>query len=132
MNSSWKQNFRRKAFLKPGTWNLNVELRTMNETQGTQQTQTTIIVPAYNEESGLPVVLEKLFRIINEGSEASPGTSDPGHRTYEVIIVDDGSTDRTSEVASRFPCRVIRHEKNLGKGEAESNEAQTKGGPDRI
>lgn len=65
---------------------------------------TTIIVPAFNEEKGLPVVLSKIFNV---------GDSD-----YEVIVVDDGSTDRTGELASRFPCRVLRHKVNKGKGEA--------------
>lgn len=70
----------------------------------TQQTQTSIVVPAYNEERGLPIVLEKIFKVINE--------------SYEVIVVDDGSNDRTLEVASQFSCRLIRHEVNRGKGEA--------------
>lgn len=35
-----------------------------------------------------------------------------------VIVVDDGSTDGTFQVASAYPVRVIRHEKNLGKGMA--------------
>jgi len=78
---------------------LNFELRPLN-----RQIQTTIIVPAYNEESGLPIVLGKLFNFL-DGS-------------YEVIVVDDGSTDRSSEVASQFPCQVIRQEPNQGKGEA--------------
>jgi len=71
---------------------------------GQQHITTSIIVPAYNEEGGLPIVMEKVFKVIN-GS-------------YEVIVVDDGSDDRTSEVASQFPCHVIRHEVNRGKGEA--------------
>jgi histidinol-phosphate phosphatase family protein len=63
-----------------------------------------VIVPAYNEERALPIVLAKIFGVID--------------RRYELIVVDDGSTDRTAEVASQFPCRVIRHEVNRGKGEA--------------
>jgi len=70
----------------------------------TDQPTTTIIIPAYNEEEGLPVVLNKIFNIID--------------KTYEVIVVDDGSDDKTYEVASQFPCRAIKHRINKGKGEA--------------
>ena len=65
---------------------------------------TTIIVPALNEEAGLHIVLSKLFQLIDD--------------SYEVIVIDDGSTDKTSEVARQFPCRLIQHEVNQGKGEA--------------
>ena len=68
------------------------------------QVKTTIIIPAYKEEQGLPIVLEKIFKIVDD--------------TYEVIVVDDGSPDKTSEKASSFACRLIRHEQNQGKGEA--------------
>lgn len=64
----------------------------------------TVIVPAYDEEQGLAVVLDKLFQVVDE--------------SYEVIVVDDGSTDRTAEVARGFPCRLIQHEANKGKGQA--------------
>ena len=64
----------------------------------------TIIIPAWREEKGLPVVLSKVYQIIDD--------------TYEVIVVDDGSDDGTYRVASQFPCRFIRHEVNKGKGEA--------------
>jgi glycosyltransferase involved in cell wall biosynthesis len=66
--------------------------------------QTSIIIPAYNEEAGLPVVLKKLYTIIDN--------------SYEVIIVDDGSIDKTGQIASQFSCKVITHQTNLGKGEA--------------
>jgi len=72
--------------------------------QASKQISNTIIVPAYNEEEGLPIVLRKLFNLIGNN--------------YEVIVVDDGSTDGTFKVASQFPCRLIRHEVNRGKGEA--------------
>jgi glycosyltransferase involved in cell wall biosynthesis len=64
----------------------------------------TIVIPAYNEEEGLPVVLDSLRRSVN------------GHS--EVLVVDDGSSDATSSVASLFRCGVIRHGRNRGKGEA--------------
>ncbi len=36
----------------------------------------------------------------------------------EVIVCDDGSTDMTATIAERLGARVIRHERNMGKGEA--------------
>lgn len=64
----------------------------------------TVIIPAYNEEQGLAVVLDKLFQVVGD--------------TYEVIVVDDGSTDRTADVARCFSCRLIQHKVNKGKGQA--------------
>jgi glycosyltransferase involved in cell wall biosynthesis len=43
------------------------------------QMKATIIIPAYKEEQGLPIVLQKLFKIVAD--------------TYEVIVVDNGSPD---------------------------------------
>lgn len=70
----------------------------------TRDIKYSLIIPAYNEEEGLPVVLNDVFELINE--------------SFEIIVVDDGSTDRTREVAQRFPCRVISHNQNSGKGAA--------------
>ena len=64
----------------------------------------TIIIPAYNEEKGLPVVLNKLFKVIDS--------------RYEVIVVDDGSKDNTSKITDSFPVKLIKHDINKGKGEA--------------
>lgn len=69
-----------------------------------ESSKTSIIIPAYNEEAGLPIVLEKLFTLIDEN--------------YEVIVVDDGSIDATKQIASQFPCTLIVHENNCGKAEA--------------
>ncbi len=69
-----------------------------------QHITTSIIVPVFNEEAGLPTVLDKLFKLRGNG--------------YEVIVIDDGSTDKSWEVARQFPCRLIKHELNRGKGEA--------------
>jgi glycosyltransferase involved in cell wall biosynthesis len=65
---------------------------------------TTIVIPAYDEEDGLLAVLNELYGVIDDG--------------YEVLVVDDGSTDATLDVARRFPCRVVKHATNSGKGAA--------------
>src|SRR4030042_2028263 len=66
--------------------------------------KTSIIVPAYNEEEGIGVVLERILKAVDG--------------VCEVIVVDDGSHDKTSEVASRYPCCIIRHGVNKGKAAA--------------
>ena len=63
-----------------------------------------IILPAYNEAEALPTVLSDLQRVVDD--------------RYEIIVVDDGSTDNTVAVASDYPCRVIAHQFNRGKGAA--------------
>lgn len=72
-----------------------------------------IIVPALNEEKGLSLVLKKLLalsRKIGEGPLAT-GT--------ELVVVDDGSRDRTAQVASQFQgVTVLRNQKTLGYGAA--------------
>ena len=62
------------------------------------------VVPAYNE---VPRIARVLTVLLSHSAIS------------EVIVVDDGSTDATSEVAKRSGVRtVIRHEKNRGKGAA--------------
>jgi len=63
-----------------------------------------IIIPAYNEEEGLPVVLEKIVKIIDD--------------SFEILVVNDGSTDNTALVAQKYSCRLINHSINQGKGKA--------------
>ena len=68
----------------------------------------TIVVPVYNEEHTIGRVLEALV------AQSIPGD-------FEIIVVDDGSTDRTREMlqASWHSRHVhIRHETNRGKGAA--------------
>jgi glycosyltransferase involved in cell wall biosynthesis len=72
--------------------------------------QLSIIVPSFNEELRLPRSLELIAAYVN----ASKGSS-------EVLVVDDGSTDRTAEVAASFSdrianLRVLKNGENRGKG----------------
>jgi glycosyltransferase involved in cell wall biosynthesis len=66
-----------------------------------------VLIPVYNEER----TLERLLDAVEERPEVS-----------ELVIVDDGSTDRTPEILSardfKVTARVIRHERNRGKGAA--------------
>jgi glycosyltransferase involved in cell wall biosynthesis len=62
-----------------------------------------IIIPAYNEESGIVPLLESMVRL---------GIC----QQHEVIVVDDGSTDETARLAGKFPIRVLKHEANKGYG----------------
>jgi glycosyltransferase involved in cell wall biosynthesis len=65
----------------------------------------TIIVPAYNEEKTVGHVLSEAISIMDE-------TDVP----YEIIVVDDGSTDKTGLIASGHKVTLITNEKNRGKG----------------
>lgn len=60
----------------------------------------TALVPAYNEEEGLGDTLESLLR------QTEP--------YYEIIVVDDGSTDKTREIALNYGVTVLSPPANLG------------------
>ena len=71
-----------------------------------------VIIPAYNEESGITAILDRVLSIRPE--LASMGIAGP-----EVIVVDDGSRDQTRAIVSRYPnVRLICHEQNRGYGGA--------------
>jgi glycosyltransferase involved in cell wall biosynthesis len=65
-----------------------------------------IAIPALNEQETVGDVLRGLPNDM------------PGVRSRALVVVDDGSTDRTSEVARAAGARVIRHRRNLGLGQA--------------
>jgi glycosyltransferase involved in cell wall biosynthesis len=67
----------------------------------------TIVVPAYNEEHGIRPVVEKL-------RDAMTGFP----YEFEILVVDDGSKDRTAEEAEAAGVRVVQHRQNRGYGEA--------------
>jgi glycosyltransferase involved in cell wall biosynthesis len=65
-----------------------------------------VLVPAYNEEDSLEKFLKDLKLALSNTD-----------REYEIIVIDDGSTDKTYSVASNFPdVKVVRHPYNKGYG----------------
>jgi glycosyltransferase involved in cell wall biosynthesis len=72
-----------------------------------------IIIPAYNEEKRLPAALDRVVEYLRRG----------GWPFAEILVVDDGSTDGTVQVAEQaradYPAlRVLRNPGNRGKGYA--------------
>ena len=75
----------------------------------TELRQLTILIPLYNEDESLPELHDWLVRVVTEN-----------HYTYEILFVDDGSTDTSWDVieqlARRNPhVRGIRFNRNYGK-----------------
>ena len=73
-----------------------------------------VIVPAYNEELRLPKMLDECLEFLEKRKSS-----------YEVIVVDDGSKDKTSETALKYvdsrgsdKVRVLTLAENRGKGGA--------------
>ena len=61
--------------------------------------ETLVFIPAWNEEESLPAVLDELRAELPEA---------------EVLVVDDGSTDRTAEVAGEHGAEVLSFGENRG------------------
>jgi glycosyltransferase involved in cell wall biosynthesis len=69
------------------------------------------VVPAYNEEAYLPACLESILSQINCQPD---GQSAPGTGNCEIIVVNNASTDRTREVALRYPGVIVVDEPRKG------------------
>jgi len=75
-------------------------------------TTLSVVIPAYNEEDG---IAEIVHRVLN----MEDGLKNSGIDELELLVVDDGSKDRTSEIASKIPgATVIKHPVNSGYGAA--------------
>jgi glycosyltransferase involved in cell wall biosynthesis len=79
----------------------------------TERPEISVVLPAFNERQSLPVAVERALDVL-------PGLVS----SYEVVVVDDGSTDGTGEVArslieAHYPTvRLAEHEGNRGYGAA--------------
>jgi len=91
----------------------------------TDTIELSVIVPAYNEELRLPSMLEDALSYLTQSGQTHSAT-------YEILVVDDGSTDNTTSTALAFAesqrrggrnrggecIRVVTLSKNRGKGGA--------------
>ena len=64
-----------------------------------------IIIPSFNEEKSLEIILCRTHDVFEK--------LDVPH---EIIVINDGSTDKTSEVALRNKTRLVENPRNIGKG----------------
>lgn len=80
---------------QPGVGRVTSIARWLARRQQTAQTapRLSIVMPVYNAERTLAECLTRLFQSTHEG--------------FEVVLVDDGSTDSTRAIASEFPVRVV-------------------------
>ena len=67
-------------------------------------TSLSIVIPVYNEQSNISRLHAEIVQVCTENSYA-----------YEIIIVDDGSTDKTAEISRNLsPVKYIRLRRNFG------------------
>ncbi|MDR7556466.1 MAG: glycosyltransferase family 2 protein [Armatimonadota bacterium] len=70
-----------------------------------------VVLPAFNEAGNLEATVRELVPVVAAAAA-----------DFEVLVVDDGSTDATASVAARLaaelPVRVLRHDRNRGYGAA--------------
>ncbi len=74
--------------------------------------EVSIVIPVYNEDESLPELCTWIERVVREN-----------HLSYEVILVDDGSTDRSWEVITDLRqqnthIKGIKFQRNYGKSAA--------------
>ncbi|MCI0591204.1 MAG: glycosyltransferase family 2 protein [Gammaproteobacteria bacterium] len=66
-----------------------------------------VILPAYNEEAGVGSQVEAIRHVLYSHG-----------MTHEILVIDDGSQDRTAQEAIQAGARVLRHHENRGYGAA--------------
>jgi glycosyltransferase involved in cell wall biosynthesis len=67
--------------------------------------EVSVVIPLFNEEVGVKGLLDKMIEL-------------KFHELYEVLIINDGSSDNSLEVVKKFPFKVFSHSVNKGYGAA--------------
>ncbi len=89
---------------------MSIESRALTEAERAQRPGLSLIMPAYNEEASVEKTLRRCLAALEE-------CADP----FEILVIDDGSSDRTAEIAERIAAedprvRVLHNERNLNYG----------------
>jgi glycosyltransferase involved in cell wall biosynthesis len=72
-----------------------------------QMINISVVIPAFREEKSVGIVIEKTHNVMTRLG-----------KSFEIVVVDDGSDDRTGSIASTAGARVITHPYNIGYGAA--------------
>ena len=71
----------------------------------------TVLLPAYDEEGNIGKLIPRINKTLVENK-----------LSYNILVVDDGSTDKTGEIleklSTEFPLSIARHARNRGLGTA--------------
>lgn len=67
------------------------------------QSDYSVIIPAFNEAASITPLLDKICE------------AELQHR-FEIIVIDDGSTDHTADIVRQYPVKLIQHRTNQGYG----------------
>jgi glycosyltransferase involved in cell wall biosynthesis len=93
------------------------QLMAAPEVEAAKRLQVTVLLPAYNEELAIRQVLEEIVEALSCSRDES--------LDYEILVVDDASTDRTAEIVEQFAAecwqcsvRLVRCPENRGAGAA--------------